>query len=153
MGGMENDVQRAARISCLAKRFRQGIIACGAELAGFTGLSTFPVHSCQDSSILLGEYLRDNGQGEWRSVFAGDDRHVWLEQGRIIVDITADQFPDVTDEVIVTTDRGWHRQFSPDPSRELAACIEIYDPRTREMLLAAYQIIGRRLTTIALCGN
>lgn len=37
--------------------------------------------------------------------------HAWLERGSWIVDITADQFPDVTESVIVTQDRDWYNRY------------------------------------------
>jgi hypothetical protein len=38
----------------------------------------------------------------------GSERHVWIVVDGITVDITADQFPDVTDSVIISADSPWH---------------------------------------------
>lgn len=57
------------------------------------------------------------GFGRWEYVtgWRGRSSHAWLRQGNVIVDVTADQFPDMDQPVIVTTDDGWHRQFDRQP--------------------------------------
>ena len=45
------------------------------------------------------------GDGTWTS-------HGWLVCGSLIVDITADQFPDAPAAVIVARDSVWHAQFT-----------------------------------------
>ena len=37
--------------------------------------------------------------------------HAWLGRGTLVIDITADQFPDVSESVIVTLDSPWHRAW------------------------------------------
>ena len=37
--------------------------------------------------------------------------HAWLEYEGWILDITADQFEDINDKVLVRKDRTWHSQF------------------------------------------
>jgi len=41
----------------------------------------------------------------------GEQSHAWLECGDLIVDITADQFPEIKEKILVTTDRYWHKIF------------------------------------------
>jgi hypothetical protein len=84
--------------------------------------STFPRGACGDASLVLGrtfhdfgidcfEYVRGNkydADGTWAS------SHTWLKCGKWIVDITADQFPDVDTSVIVPKDSDWHRGWVED---------------------------------------
>lgn len=41
----------------------------------------------------------------------GEQSHAWLEYDGLIIDITADQFDEVSEPIIVTSDRSWHSQF------------------------------------------
>lgn len=46
----------------------------------------------------------DHRLGNWSS-------HAWLQKGDLIVDVTADQFPDAPSAVIVAAPSPWHRNF------------------------------------------
>src|SRR6185295_517236 len=115
-GFMTDDEIQQIRLA--AERFRVGLETCGPE-SGLPGLRHFPRDSCADTVLLLGAHLADRGLGpfdavggEFGSPASGDRRtHAWLERDDVIVDITADQFPDVSLAVIVTRDPGWHRRF------------------------------------------
>jgi|HubBroStandDraft_6_1064221.scaffolds.fasta_scaffold209613_3 hypothetical protein len=63
---------------------------------------------------MLGQYLSDNGTGEWTYLAGIRDglTHAWLERDEIYADITADQFEDVEQEIIVTMGHAWHTDFS-----------------------------------------
>ena len=95
------------RIRELAKRFREAILKCDrVELP--LSLADFPNCSCADASILLGTYFKDNGidgfnlikgkRGEGKSL----ETHYWLEKDDMLVDITADQFEDINERIVVT---------------------------------------------------
>lgn len=95
------------RIRELAERFREAILKCDrTELP--LSLAGFPADSCADASILLGTYFKDNGidgfilikgkRGEGNSL----ESHYWLERGDMLVDITSDQFEEVSEPVVVT---------------------------------------------------
>lgn len=109
-------VEREAEVLQVARRVRAAL-----ESGDYArpGLRSFPRGACGDASRLLGLYLEALGLGKWTYVQgeAGGEMfatHAWLEQDGLIVDITADQFDDVTEAVIVTRDRGWHdRRFPP----------------------------------------
>jgi hypothetical protein len=66
---------------------------------------------------MLGQYLGHLGLGEWNyksgRLSGSGNTHRWIERERLLVDITADQFPDVTESVIVPTDGSWHARFTP----------------------------------------
>jgi hypothetical protein len=104
------DMQTEIRLA--AARFRRAL-----EQGGLVGVSfaSFPRGACGDSSELLGEYLRDSGFGHWTYVSGAIHNpfqsHAWIERDGVIVDITADQFDDMDQPVIVTVDRSWHDRF------------------------------------------
>jgi hypothetical protein len=96
------------------------------RLERFLTLETFPRACCGDASLLLGAYLSDHNFQDFRYICGerGDMRdrtwtsHAWLACGSLIVDITADQFPDGPGAVIVSTQSPWHAQFDVEPGKE-----------------------------------
>jgi len=105
------------RIRDLAVQFREAIQNCDmTELP--LSLAEFPIGSCADASILLGTYFKDNGingfvlikgiRGEGNSL----ETHYWLEKGNMIVDITADQFQEINEEIVITeSSSDWYNTF------------------------------------------
>jgi hypothetical protein len=80
--------------------------------------SQFPRGACGDASLILGAVLDDSAHTGFEYICGVVDNsdgtspsHAWLQRGDLIVDITADQFPDVADSVIVSTDSWWHRKW------------------------------------------
>lgn len=78
----------------------------------------FPGGSCSDASLVLGAILDDAGhtgfQCAWGEIVKPDGTrpsHGWLQRGDLIVDITADQFDEIAEPVIVATDSAWHRKW------------------------------------------
>jgi hypothetical protein len=78
----------------------------------------FPGGACSDASLVLGAILDDAGHSgfecAWGEIVGPNGTrpsHGWLQRGDLIVDITADQFDEVTDAVIVSTDSVWHRKW------------------------------------------
>lgn len=65
--------------------------------------------------------------------------HAWLIQSEIIVDITADQFNTVQQEVIVSTNSNWYKKFNIES--ETSAALERYDCAPRAELLFCCQQI------------
>lgn len=95
-------------------------------LEGREDFSGFPRGYCQGASRVLGLYLiKDLKIGPVEIVCNGERRlteldefeqprcqsHAWLEVGGFLVDMTADQFCDRLEPVIVTQDHSWHDQF------------------------------------------
>ncbi len=82
-------------------------------------MSAFPAGSCGDATLLLGTYLKDEGQDGF--VYVSAERgiqsdntwtsHAWLARGTLVVDITADQFPDGPSAIVVSDPSVWHSQF------------------------------------------
>lgn len=72
------------------------------------------------------------GKHDWLS-------HAWLEQNGLIVDITADQCPWVSERVIVTRDDQWHRRFHVN--NRGVADVRRYGPAAGAQLGAVYDRI------------
>ncbi len=103
--------------------FREALELGGLELSS---LQYFPRGSCGDVCEMLGQYLLDLGLGRWlyRDGQVYPNRfssHGWLKLDGLIVDITADQFAEVDDPVIVSRVSPWHRQITGGPGRRAAS--------------------------------
>ena len=83
-------------------------------------MQEFPRGACGDASLLLGALLADHGLHGFKYVSAARGRiddgtwtsHAWLASGSLVVDITADQFPDAPAAVIVARNSAWHDKFT-----------------------------------------
>ena len=65
--------------------------------------------------MLLGTFLKNHGMVPFRYVCGrreGQSHHSWIEAEGVIVDITADQFPEISERVIVTRCSPWHGSFN-----------------------------------------
>jgi hypothetical protein len=104
----------------LAKVFRNAIVSVPrSEFSTSLGYSDFPYGCCDDASQLLAAFLSDNGYKESKKV-TGIHRenngelksHVWLSYSGLIIDITADQFPNYNNSsVIVVLESSFHESF------------------------------------------
>jgi hypothetical protein len=130
------------QITAAAHRFRAAIVRTVLNLPSF---AAFPSGSCGDTSELLGQYFSDSGLGQWiyRTGFTTSRTHAWVEQNGILVDITADQFPDWDEPpaVIVTRDHSWHDKYFPTQSGTRQAGLEFWDGPVHEQMLRAYVIL------------
>jgi hypothetical protein len=71
--------------------------------------------ACGDTSLVLGQFLHEAGfvgveyicGDKYRADGKGYS-HAWLRYEGLIVDITADQFPEVEEKVILTRSSEWH---------------------------------------------
>jgi len=142
-------LQQIAVLRSLATRFRAAIRATDPSEVDpevrFI-VSAFPKGVCGEICFLLGHYLRENGfpAAEYVNGIRRVDgqSHAWIETEGIIVDITGDQFAEIADEVVVTSDTKWHRQFCDHPGRRPADFL-IYGADTPHGL--AYEPIARHL--------
>ena len=116
------DQTHARAVRDVAWAFRKAIGMGGLQLRG---LQQFPLGSCGDVCELLGEYFIDRGLGRctYRNGQVPDrnSTHAWLQRHGLIVDITADQFPEVDSPVIVERDSHWHRQIMGGPGGRTAS--------------------------------
>jgi len=107
----------------------------------------FPRGSCGDAAQVLGRHLKEFGHEGFQYVLAsrGDQRdnswhsHAWIERQGLIVDITADQFPDFPHKVFVGTESPFHSTFEIEETQE--ADYAIYDAHTVSTLNRAYHEI------------
>lgn len=134
------------KLSELAAVFRAAIMACDPKSLPIA-LQGFPRGACGDAALLLAKYLQENGCGEFDYVEGEKEgrSHAWLQRGKVIIDITADQFEDQDTPVIVTQDHSWHSGFDGQVRHVAGFCI--YDPRTVDMLGAAYKRIREQIAT------
>lgn len=72
--------------------------------------------------------------------------HAWLAQNDWIIDITANQFADFHEPVIVCRDSEWHNQFRVDGVN--LAHLDAYDSCTYGCLARAYHSVLATLNTI-----
>ena len=106
-------MENIEKIRKLAVQIRNTIIKIGYdEFPDSDFLLEYPRGCCGDASNLLAKFLRDNDiECEYVWGMMGQQSHAWLECDDLIVDITADQFPEIKEKILVTTDRFWHKKF------------------------------------------
>ncbi len=138
------DDETLTQLRALALKFRTGIEQCDRRSLPIT-FENFPQGACGDASLLLGKYLHDGGFGSFQYVCGIRRRrhekheHAWLRRGAVIIDITADQFSEIHQPVIVTTAHRWYNAFSL--RNQHVADYELYDARTKDMFADAYRRI------------
>lgn len=124
----------------LASVFRRAIMKCEPKSLSVT-LQDFPLGAYGDTTSLLAKYLENNKCGYFQYVLGNRNSysHAWLQQGNIIVDITADQFYNQNIPVIVTRDHYWHSFFYG--AIKHIADFEMYDDSTVSILQNDYKTI------------
>ncbi len=115
-------------------------------------LANFPSGSCGDTCLVVGTYLHevcglplfDYVCGERGSQVDNSwTSHAWLKKDDLIVDITADQFPDGPGKVIVAEHSLWHQQFETEVPRP--ASLTLYAPQEVYALLGVYSWLRQSL--------
>lgn len=145
------DHETFTQLRDLAIKFRTGVEKCDRRSLPIT-FEDFPTGACGDASLLLGKYLYNRGFGSFQYVCGIRRRcdkkqeHAWLRQGAVIIDITADQFPEIHEPVIVTTDHLWYDAFRIRNEHE--ADYELYDYRIKDMFADAYRRIVANIEQI-----
>jgi len=128
----------------VVSQFRHAIEACDqAHLPA--AFQDFPAGSCGDTTLLLAKFLEQNGFGHFDYVFGAQEgkTHAWLQKAGLIIDITADQFADMDQAVIVEYGSVWHDGFQEELS--YIADFENYGGLTRDEFRATYARIYARL--------
>ncbi|GAA1843477.1 hypothetical protein [Asanoa iriomotensis] len=114
-------------------------------------LTAFPRGACGDTCELLGQFLVDEGLGQ--SLYYSGQRdvplqsHAWLERDGLILDITADQFTDVAERVMLTKDRRWHSRFRNSARQRTANLEHFVDGVNAAEAQLAYVELRRRATS------
>jgi hypothetical protein len=90
--------------------FRRAILSIPSEkFINSSWFNNYPRGCCGDTSDLFSKYLNSKGiEVIYVWGFKGEQSHAWLEYHDIIIDLTADQFPDVNEEVVITKRRNWY---------------------------------------------
>jgi hypothetical protein len=114
----------------------------------------FPQGSCGDATLLIAKFLQEKGHTGFVYVLGmrNAGSHAWLSRDRLVVDITADQFEDQDQPVIVVVDSQWHSAFDIDEDKQYPVDFEKYDSATAVMMRKAYQAVLRQLTNDAKCS-
>lgn len=140
-----------ALLYCEAKRVREAIEQVPLADRPIT-FSSFPRGSCGDACLVLGTYLQDDcGFPEFdyvcgeRGSHADNSwtSHAWLQRGALIVDVTADQFPDAPRAIIVEENPTWHQQFETEVLHP--ANLRVFNGNGVHELLRLYARISRTL--------
>lgn len=130
----------------VASLFRMAIEACDRSMLPIS-FEEFPRGSCGDATPLLGTYLIEHGFGPFDYVLgergSSGYTHAWLRQGQLVVDISADQFADAPEAIIVCVNSPWHQTFQQQVKH--VADFRIYDEYTTASLASAYELIEERL--------
>ncbi len=110
------DRQVSSPIFQYAKRFRQAIEKLTTnDIIESQWFGEFPKGCCGDTTMLLARYLLENQaiQTKYQWGIFNKQTHAWLEleRNKMIIDITADQFDDVDEEVVFTDNKEWYEKF------------------------------------------
>lgn len=82
--------------------------------------------------------------------------HAWLQNGNLVIDLTADQFEDAPDAIIVSDSSEWHQTFRVDGRSP--PDFRVWSGWGAEMLQSMYariqaQMAGRKLLSEANSSN
>lgn len=128
-----------------AQEFRAAIEQM--EISEFPGSSffeSFPSGCCSDTSELFAKYLSENGvKVEYVcGINECGQSHAWIELENYIIDLTADQFTDVSSKITITQERIWHTQFMIE-ERRIADFESINDFNSRRLRLIYDNILKK----------
>lgn len=125
---MSLDEASQNQIKTIAAAVRHAIENCSRDELPWPA---FPRGACGDTCNVLAQVLHDEGFegaeyicGNKYSSDGSPSSHAWLRFNGLIVDITADQFPEVADKVIVTSASKWHKNWEED--RPTLAALQYY---------------------------
>ena len=132
-------------LKSVATKFRHAIERCDPRRLSIT-FQDFPKGSCGDATLLLGTFFQERSLGTFMYALGtrhgdeGHHSHAWLEVGKLVVDITADQFSEIDEKVIVAENSAWHAAFQREDDEHVAD-YRIYDPHTVSVLGSSYGVI------------
>lgn len=132
----------------LSYQFRSSIEQMGIEkFPQSLFFERFPQGCCGDTSDLLAKYLTEHNiyaEYVW-GINSKGQSHGWLEYQGWIVDITADQFNEIQQSVLVTTDKAWHSKFK-ERGRGIRD-FEQFNEYNKERLSLIYNYIKESMST------
>lgn len=138
---MGKDMAKSNRLlKTIVTDFRQRLENYGRDC--YFDFRDFPRGVCGDVSILLAHHLSQNGFGRYRYICGEPDigiTHAWLSDGKLIIDITADQFEDFDVPVFIAPNSPWHDELNI--VEEYEAKISIYGPELEGKYRSTYQTL------------
>jgi hypothetical protein len=81
----------------------------------------FPRGACGDTCEVLAEILKELGHGSFQYIAGrreSGNSHAWLECNSTIIDITADQFDEISDPVYIGPSNPWYQSFEVQQEHE-----------------------------------
>jgi len=98
---------------CDIKRFRKAIERLNQnEIGESHWFNQFPQGCSDDSAYLLAKYLSSKCiDVKYQCGIFECKNHAWLKTGNFIIDITADQYDDIEEDVIFTDNDCWYKKF------------------------------------------
>lgn len=134
------------KITIACSNFRYALEKCHSLLG--RSFENFPSGACGDTTPLLGTYLIEQGFETfmYASGNKGNTTHAWLQLNSIVIDITADQFPEISEKVIVSENSAWHKTFRGQLRH--VADYRIYEPRPKSLFEKQYKIITEHLNCL-----
>ncbi len=129
----------------LASEFRIGIEECkNSDNNNPEWFSRFPRGRCGDASDLLMYYFKQNGiESRYVSGSFNNQTHGWLEADGLFIDITADQFEDIDEVILIIGDYSWHSKFEGFSYRD--TCFDEFNEYAKERLFKLYNEILERI--------
>lgn len=108
----------------------------------------FPRACCGDASLLLWKYIQNKFKGRfdgyicYKNGVSNGCWHAWLEfENNIIIDITADQFKDIEENVLITTNRRFHNRFKENSRGRIDVDYENMNREVKMRLRKLYEAI------------
>lgn len=146
----EGDLNMKSQIEDVCRKFRNTIEEL--RLVGIPHFSSlqlgFPEGTCGDTSLLLGRFFLEQFDVDCFYIlgdhYEGQDEnfkhstHAWLEYKDFKIDITADQFENINDRILVVTDHELYVHFQESMRRTISS----YFP---DELLSTYDLIKGRI--------
>jgi len=123
------------------KKFRRAINKCDKSKMPIV-FKYFPHGSCEDTTLILGEYLNQKKLGNYKCISGETEyglTHAWLEIEDYVIDITSDQFIN-RPEVFISKNTRWYRKFIH--KKEVYKIIN-YDKKTRRQLFMVLNYIKK----------
>jgi hypothetical protein len=139
---------RFNEVNSYANIFRNAIESVDNKESPASFFERFPRGCCGDASDLLSKYLASKEirvEYVW-GINSNRASHAWLEYRGLVIDLTADQFPEINEKVIITKDKSWYSQFK-NQTRSISN-FEEFNNINETRLSALYSIILKKIQTI-----
>ena len=106
----------------------------------------FPLGACGDTCEVLAELLKERGHGSFQYIAGrrkNGSSHAWLECDSTIIDITSDQFDEISYPVYLGPSNSWYQTFKIQQTHE--AGYSRLDPHSKAELAGVHSRIKAEL--------